>query len=129
MIWYSQSVDTNIPNIGEIDVTEAMPPSLTPPSAEKPKRTRKAKDPNAPVKERTPRKDYGYKADAVISLVEGKEIKYREGNRLNWYNSVKEFAGKTVKEWEETRKGEKDPPRGWLRFFVQDGAVTLSTVQ
>lgn len=105
-------------------MTEAVAPSLTPPT--KVRKARAPKDPNAPVKPRAPRTDYGFHPDAVIGLVEGKEIKYREGNRLNWYNSVKEYAGRSVKDWVDAKKGEKDAPRGWLRFFVQDGAVSLT---
>jgi hypothetical protein len=104
-------------------MTEVQVPSLTPPT--KAKKERKAKDPSAPAKPRAPRQNYGYRPDAVIELVAGKEIKYRDGNRKAWYDSIAPFAGRTVKEWEESRKGEKDAPRGWLRFFVQDGAVVL----
>lgn len=131
-------------------MTEAKIPDLTPPGkskkekvippqilnadgsvaapVEKPARVKKEKvpvDPNAPKKERAARTDYGYHGDAKIGIVTGKEIKYR-GHRLAWYESMKPFEGKAVKEWEESRKAEKDTPRGWLRFFVQDGTVALT---
>lgn len=83
-------------------------------------------DPNAPKKERAPRTDYGFRPDAVIGLVEGKGDKYR-GHRKDWFETVKAHVGKTVTEWvAATKKEGGDPPRGWLRFFVQDGAVTLT---
>jgi hypothetical protein len=132
-----------LPTPKETTMTEAAIPDLTPPGknkaakaaangvvSEKPAKAPKAAkapvDPNAPKKERAPRTDYGYHAEATIHLVPGKEIKYREGHRLAWYNSLKDFDGKTVGAWETSRKAEKDPPRGWIRFFVMDGAVTLS---
>ena len=109
---------------------------LTPPSKTKavkaeakPKAEKVAKapaDPNAPKKERAPRTNYGYAENSTIVLT-GKENKYR-GARKAWFDSIVPFAGKTVKEWTESRKNEKDPPRGWLRFFVQDGTVSLTTV-
>lgn len=123
-------------------MTEAAVPSLTPPgkpkkaavvaangaadAAPKAKKEKAPVDPNAPKKERAARTSYGYHAEATINLVAGKEVKYREGHRLAWYNSLKEFDGKKVGDWEASRKAEKDPPRGWLRFFVSDGAVTLT---
>jgi hypothetical protein len=85
-------------------------------------------DPNAPKKERAPRQNYGYAETSLISLT-GKENKYR-GARKKWYDSVVALAGKSVKEWSDSQKaaGEKDPPRGWLRFFIQDGTVALIAV-
>lgn len=91
---------------------------LTPPTKQK-----KVKDPNAPKVPRKPRQNYGYNENAIITL-SGKEGKYR-GVRKAWFESLMAFNGQTVKAWEESRKNEKDPPRGWLRFFVQDGTVTL----
>jgi hypothetical protein len=89
-------------------------------------------DGNVPAKKpRAPRTDYGYSPEAVIAVVEGKDHGYR-GQRLEWFNRVKEFNGKTAGEFlkandnRTTPKGSEDPPRGWLRFFVQDGSVTLS---
>lgn len=99
---------------------------LTPPTAEaKPKRARKERDPNAPTKPRGPRVDYGYNADSVIGVVTDKQSKHR-GLRKEWYDSIVAFSGRTVKEWEESRKEQKDAPRGWLRHFVQEGFVTLT---
>lgn len=105
-------------------------PDLTPPTmkAEKKPRAKKekvAKDPAAPKKPRAPRQDYGYRLDATITVLEDKSEKYR-GDRKDWFGTVKSYEGKTVGEWLTATKVEGgDPPRGWLRFFVQDGAVTL----
>ncbi len=109
-------------------MTEAMPPSLTPPGKEKKERKPRAKkevDPNAPPKVRAPRTSYGYHPQAYIALTTTEKAGKLHGHRLAWYESIKPFSGKTVAEWEESRKGEKDPPRGWLRFMVQEGLVEL----
>ena len=111
---------------------------LTPPSKEKaakapkvakePKAAKAPVDPNAPKKERAPRTNYGYAETSLITLT-GKENKYR-GARKAWYDSLVAANGKSVKEWGDAQKaaGQKDPPRGWLRFFVQDGTVALVAV-
>lgn len=108
---------------------------LTPPSKEKSAKAPKAAktpkeakvvDPNAPKKERAPRANYGFAPTSVISLT-GKENKYR-GARKEWFESITPYVGKSVAEWVESRKAQKDPPRGWLRFFVQDGTVALTAV-
>jgi hypothetical protein len=112
-------------------------PDLTPPGkpqkapkapkeAKAPKAEKAPVDPNAPKKERAPRTDYGFRPDAVIGIVEGKGDKYR-GHRKDWFETVKAHAGQTVAQWvAATKKEGGDPPRGWLRFFVQDGSVTLT---
>lgn len=99
-----------------------MTENLTPPSKEK-----KVKDPNAPKAPRAPRVNYGYNENAIITLT-GKDGKYR-GARKAWFESVQAAQGTSVKAWEESRKSEKDAPRGWLRFFVQDGTVSLVSAQ
>lgn len=71
-------------------------------------------------KTRGPRKDYGYAKDAVIQLTE-KSTNYR-GQRKALYEILAEANGKTVAEYEAGVKN----ARGWLRFFVQDGAVVLN---
>lgn len=71
-------------------------------------------------KTRKPKQDYGYAKDAVISLTE-KSPAYK-GKRKAWFETLKEADGKTVEEWAAGQEG----ARGWLRFFVQDGAVALS---
>jgi hypothetical protein len=93
-----------------------------------PKAPKVAADPNAPKKERAPRQNYGYAETSLLSLT-GKENKYR-GARKAWYDSVVAMNGKSVKEWTDAQKaaGQKDPPRGWLRFFIQDGTVALIAV-
>jgi hypothetical protein len=115
-------------------MNDKLVPDLTPPTkakaakepkAEKVKKEAKPKDPTAVPKARAPRTDYGYSPESTIQIVKEKENKYR-GSRKEWFDSIVAFDGKLVKEWEESRKGQKDPPRGWLRFFVQDGSVALS---
>lgn len=76
-------------------------------------------------KPRNPRQDYGFKLEAVITTT-GKETKYR-GKRLSWFESLKGFEGQTVKAFLDAYSDGKERPRGWLRFFVQDGAVALVT--
>lgn len=116
-----------------MNAPDLTPPDLTPPTkaSAKPKKEKAVKEPKTETaggekKERAPRQDYGFAPNAVIGVKEG-EVKYR-GKRKEWYDSVASFAGKTVKEWTDHRKTEveNDPPRGWLRFFVQDGTVTLT---
>lgn len=90
-----------------------------------------AADPNAPKKPRAPRTDYGFSPDSTIGLVQDKAAKYR-GQRLDWFNRISAFNGQKVSafmakyEGSKTPKGSDDPPRGWVRFFVQDGSVTLT---
>lgn len=115
---------------GKLDLTPPTKTEKAPKAAKAPKAPKVEKapvDPNAPKKERAPRKEYGFHKDAVIALVESEAVKYR-GQRKEWYESITAFAGKTVGDFLESKKDSKDPPRGWLRFFVQDGSVTLSVV-
>jgi hypothetical protein len=119
--------------------------NLTPPTKTKPAKEAKAPatgeakekaekapvDPNAPKKPRAPRQDYGFSAEATIGLVVEKAAKYR-GQRADWFKRISAFEGKKVSEFMTanenalTPKGSQDPPRGWVRFFVQDGSVTLT---
>lgn len=80
-----------------------------------------------PKVKRAPRQDYGFKPNAIITLT-GKETKYR-GARKEWFDTVVKYQGQTVKAWDESHLNPKDSPRGWLRFFVQDGAVSLVSAQ
>jgi hypothetical protein len=102
----------------------ATAPSLTPPNKDQkaPKAPKVAK-PAGEKKDRAPRKDYGFHADSVIRLTD-KEVKYR-GQRKDYYDLLKAANGKKVAQFLESAKDRKDPPRGWLRFFVEDGAATL----
>ena len=75
-------------------------------------------------KPRAARQDYGFAQDAKISLTDGDKT-YR-GKRLEMYEALKKSNGKTVAHFLDNNKNEKDPPRGWLRFFVQNEACTLS---
>lgn len=72
---------------------------------------------------RAVRQDYGFLPGAIITVVEV-ENSYR-GQRLSYYEALKKADGKTVEKFYELCP-EGDPPRGWLRFFVQDGAATLA---
>jgi hypothetical protein len=92
---------------------------LTPPTKGK----KVAADPSAPKKPRAPRVNYGYAENAIITLT-GKDAKYR-GNRKEWFDSIAGYVGQSVKAWEASKNDAKDTPRGWLRFFVQDGTVSL----
>ncbi len=80
-----------------------------------------------PVKQkakRGPRQDYGYSKAAVI--VKGdKDAKYRS-KRAVWYGKVMSFEGQTVAAFLDAHKNDEDSPRGWLRFFAQDGTVKLT---
>lgn len=112
--------------------------SLTPPTkgkpADAPKAEKAAKAPKEPKsprekKERAPKADYGFKKGATIKLT-GKDQKYG-GQRLEWFETFAAFEGKPVEEWIAARQGIKNgagtlqSPRGWLRFYVQDGTVVL----
>lgn len=74
-------------------------------------------------KARAPRQDYGFAKDAKIKLTDGEKT-YR-GKRGEMYEALKKSNGKTVQHFLDANKDEKDPPRGWLRFFVQNEACTL----
>ncbi len=91
-----------------------------------------AVDPNAPKKERKPRKDYGYSKESKIEvLTRAEDAKPYHGQRVDWYESVKKFDGKTCNQFVESRKGIKSAKgvvqnaASWLRFFVEDGAIKL----
>lgn len=76
-------------------------------------------------KQRAPRQDYGYRPGAKITLTEAAAEKKYRGKRAEYFEVLKACNGKTVEEFNK-RAPAGDPPRGWLRFFVQDGAATLS---
>lgn len=82
-----------------------------------------AAQPEGEKKPRAPRQDYGFRKGAVITLTD-KETKYR-GKRLEYFEILQAHDGKTVEEYFAACP-EGEPPRGWLRFFVADGAATLS---
>lgn len=108
----------------------ATAPSLTPPTktvAPKAPKEPKAAKPVGEKKERAPRKDYGFSAEATIRLTD-KEVKYR-GQRADYYGLLKAANGKKVQVFLDSAKDRKDPPRGWLRFFVEDGACTLEAAK
>ena len=82
-----------------------------------------AKKDDGEKKARAPRQDYGFAKDAKIKLTDGEKT-YR-GKRGEMYEALKKSNGKTVQHYLDNNKDEKDPPRGWLRFFVQNEACTL----
>ena len=92
-------------------------------SAAPPKAAPAAKKEKGETKARAPRQDYGFAKDAKIVLTDG-EKSYR-GKRKEMYDALKKSNGKTVQHFLDNNKNEKDPPRGWLRFFVQNEACTL----
>lgn len=118
---------------------------LTPPTKAKPTPAAKAAaattngaptaaEAGTPAKEkkpRAPRTDYGFSPEATIGINKEKAAKYR-GQRLEWFNRISAFDGQKVAgfltkyENAKTAKGSDDPPRGWVRFFVQDGTVVLT---
>lgn len=114
--------DKKVPDLTPPTKAAKAPKEPKAPKAEK--APKPPKDPNAPAKPRNPRTDYGYSPDSIIRVVEGKEAKYKN-QRKEWFDSIVASNGRKVSDWEATRKDQKDPPRGWLRFFVQDGAVSL----
>ena len=83
---------------------------------------------NGAVKEkktRAPRQDYGFKQGAKISLTSKFDVKSYRGKRGEYAAHIANCDGKTVEDFFGMCPDE-DPPRGWLRFFVQSGACSLS---
>ena len=108
--------------------------ALTPPAVKTKTTAPKAKaDPNAPKKERAPRKDYGYHKDAKIQVLKRPDDAkpYRQMRQF-WYELVVKANGKTCAQFVEcnkTHKSEKgvvQNPASWLRFFVEDNAIKLN---
>lgn len=122
-------------------MTEATAPDLTPPvkpnravpKAPKAPKEAVAKEPKTPKtpKAAKPKGNYGYHPDATIHIVEGEGANYR-GQRADWFEILKQYDGRLVKEFTEANKGRVNgkgtiqPPAGWLRFYVLDGSITLS---
>lgn len=118
-------MSTPVPDLTPPTKAAKAPKVPKDPSAPKAEKAPKvAKDPNAPKVERAARTDYGYSAESVIRVVKDKENKYR-GKRKEWFDGLVAADGQTVASWAAGKGGEKDPPRGWLRFFVQDGTISL----
>ena len=125
---------------------DMMPPTKSKQKATKPKKEKSVEvsldqavaEEGAEPSEKKPRaerKDYGYDKTAVISVAGTEKSAAYRGQRKEWYDSVVEFDGKTVAEWEASRegatnkKGTIEQPRGWIRFFVQDGCVSLAAAE
>lgn len=119
--------DTTIPDL--TPPTKAAKAPKEPKAAKEPKAPKAPKDPNAPKVSKA-RGNYGYSPNATIELVADKETKYR-GQRAEWFEIVKSYAGKKVSEFNEATKGRTNgkgtvqTPSGWLRFYVLDGSVKL----
>jgi hypothetical protein len=98
--------------------------NVTPPEGAKKKTAKKAA--SGDKKPRAPRKDYGFTKGATIQLTDGEKT-YR-GNRLRWYGYLTKADGKPVEAFEALAKKaeEKEGARGWLRFFVENEACTLT---
>ncbi len=78
-----------------------------------------------PKKKRAPRKDFGINSEATIKLTkEAKDKKYR-GKRESYFELLKLCNHKSVDDF-YAKCPPGDPPRGWLRFFIEDGAATVS---
>ena len=80
---------------------------------------------DAPKKPRKAKTEYGYSPSATIKVDMAREITYK-GKRADYYKLLRDHNGKSVNDFEAAAP-EGDSPRGWLRFFVQDGACTLET--
>lgn len=105
-------------------MTAAAPPSK--PKAEKAKAPPKKAAASGPKKPRAPRKDYGFHKLATIRVTkheDGKAPTFK-GQRADWYAKLQASNGKSVESFLKANEG-KDPPRGWLRFFVEAGCATL----
>lgn len=110
----------------------AAPKAVVPPTEKAPKvKAEKAPaDPNAPKKERTPKKDYGYSKLSTIKRTE-KESKMR-GARGEWLANITKFDGKTVAEclkaYEGALNGKGKPHSisGWMNLFAKEGYITLT---
>lgn len=90
----------------------------------------KTDKPAGDAKPRKPRVDYGYAPSSIIHIVqakEGEEPKFH-GKRKEYYDLLCKHDGKTVNDFEGAWPDKNDPPRGWVRFFVQNGNVTLERV-
>lgn len=94
-----------------------------PKAAKPPKEPKAVKEPTE-KKPRAPRADYGFSAESTIQIVTEKEHSYR-GKRLEWFQKLEALNGQLVSKFMDDNKNSEDPPRGWLRFFVQDGTVRL----
>lgn len=101
-----------------------MGASNVPPTKSSAKKDTKAA--SGDKKARAPRKNYGYAKGAVIALTDGDQ-KFR-GARERWYGYLTKASGKTVEQFDAIAKKaeEKEGSRGWLRFFVEAEACTLT---
>lgn len=97
--------------------------NVTPPTG---KAASAKKEASGDKKPRAARKDYGYAKGATIELTDG-EQKFR-GARARWYEYLTKSAGKPVEHFAKLaeKAEEKEQPRGWLRFFVEAEACTLT---
>ena len=107
------------------------PKIVAPPGmkAEKVAKPPKVVDPNAPKKERAPRKDVGIVKDGTIHVTQKlTDAKFR-GKRAEYRELLQKFDGKKVSDFYEAGKV-KDTGKGgsaasWLRWFVVEEYATV----
>lgn len=104
-------------------MADTNPPKMVAPKEKAPKTPKEPKEPKE-KKPRAARQDYGFAPDAILKLTDGE--KNYKGRRKEMYEALRKSNGKTVQHFLDNNKNDDDPPRGWLRFFVQNEAVTLS---
>ena len=101
-------------------------PSTTPPTGNSKTVAKRGKKPAPPAKKvRAAKQNYGYIPGAEISIEAEKNYRARRGQVYAVLvacdgKKVEDFAKKAVKVLG------KESPRGWVQFFVRDGACSLS---
>lgn len=99
--------------------------TTTPPTGSAAPKPDTATEGGGPKKPRAARKEYGYLPGATIKLTDGE--KTYKGQRKERYELLQKFDGRTVDDFAVAyAKKWQDQPRGWLRFFVENEACTLS---
>jgi len=102
-------------------------PSTTPPTGDNLKAVTKRSKKSAPPakKVRAAKQSYGYMPGAEISVDQEKNYRAKRGQVYAVLvacdgKKVEDFAKKAAKVLGE------ESPRGWMQFFVRDGACSLS---
>lgn len=109
--------------------TKVDAPKAVVPPGEKKAKVKAVADPNAPKKERAPRKDLGIVKDGTIRVTDkAREAKFR-GKRADYRELLLKFDGKKVSDFYEAGKA-KDTGKGgsiasWMRWFVEEGYATV----
>ena len=84
---------------------------------------------NGEKKPRAPRVDYGYAESSIIHIQETETEPKFNGKRKEYYELLVAHDGKTVGEFNQNWPDKNDSPRGWVRFFCQNGNATLERVK